>query len=44
MIGYVFTLSDCAISWKASLQSTVTLSTTDAEYITVTEAVKEAFG
>ncbi|GKV22644.1 hypothetical protein SLEP1_g32496 [Rubroshorea leprosula] len=40
--GYVFTLSGCAISWKATLQSTVALSTTEAEYMAITEAVKEA--
>ncbi|XP_071728192.1 secreted RxLR effector protein 161-like [Rutidosis leptorrhynchoides] len=40
--GYVFTLGRCAISWKATLQSTVALSTTEAEYITMTEGVKEA--
>ncbi|GKV28505.1 hypothetical protein SLEP1_g37549 [Rubroshorea leprosula] len=40
--GYVFTLSGCAISWKATLQSTVTLSTTEAEYMAIIEAVKEA--
>ena len=41
LIGYAFTLSGSAISWKATLQSTVDLSTTEAEYMTVTEAVKE---
>ena len=40
--GYVFTLFGTAISWKAMLQSVVALSTTEAEYIAVTEAVKEA--
>ncbi|GKV35094.1 hypothetical protein SLEP1_g43407 [Rubroshorea leprosula] len=40
--GYVFTLLGCAISWKATLQSTVALSTTEAEYMAITEAVKEA--
>ncbi|GKV31442.1 hypothetical protein SLEP1_g40128 [Rubroshorea leprosula] len=39
---YVFTLSGCAISWKATLQSTVALSTTEAEYMAITEVVKEA--
>lgn len=29
LTGYVFTLSGCAISWKAILQSTVALSTTE---------------
>ncbi|GKV29673.1 hypothetical protein SLEP1_g59547 [Rubroshorea leprosula] len=40
--GYVFTLSGCAISWKATLQSIVALSTTEVEYMAITEAVKEA--
>ena len=39
LIGYVFTIRG---SWKATLQSTVTLSTTEAEYMTITEACKEA--
>ena len=41
LTGYAFTLSGSAISWKATLQSTVALSTTEAEYMAVTEAVKE---
>ena len=40
--GYVFTIEGCAISWKATLQSTVALSTTTkAEYMVVTEACRE---
>ncbi|GKV31446.1 hypothetical protein SLEP1_g40131 [Rubroshorea leprosula] len=39
---YVFTLSGCAISWKATLQSTIALSRTEAKYMAITEAVKEA--
>uniref|UniRef100_A0A2N9IN85 Integrase catalytic domain-containing protein n=1 Tax=Fagus sylvatica TaxID=28930 RepID=A0A2N9IN85_FAGSY len=42
LIGYVFTLSGCTISWKVTLQSTIALSTTEAEYMAATEAVKEA--
>ena len=40
LTGYVFTLSDSVI--KATLQSTVALSTTEAEYMVATEVVKEA--
>ncbi|KAG8492435.1 hypothetical protein CXB51_009718 [Gossypium anomalum] len=39
---YVFTIGGCAISWKATLQTTVALSTTEAEYVAITEACKEA--
>ena len=42
LTGYVFTLCGSAISWKATLQSTVALSTTEAEYMAAAEAVKEA--
>ena len=38
---YIFTLFGCAISWRASLQPTVALSTTEAEYMSLTEGVKE---
>ncbi|GJS48325.1 retrovirus-related pol polyprotein from transposon TNT 1-94 [Tanacetum coccineum] len=40
--GYVFTLAKAPISWKSTLQSTTALSTTKAEYMAMTEAVKEA--
>ena len=42
LTGYVFTLSGSAISWKATLQATVALSTTEAEYMAIAEAVNEA--
>ncbi|XP_042056331.1 secreted RxLR effector protein 161-like [Salvia splendens] len=39
--GYIFTLFGAAICWKSSLQNVVALSTTEAEYIALTSAVKE---
>uniref|UniRef100_A0A3Q7I167 Reverse transcriptase Ty1/copia-type domain-containing protein n=1 Tax=Solanum lycopersicum TaxID=4081 RepID=A0A3Q7I167_SOLLC len=39
--GYVFTLGGSVVSWKTTLQPTVTLSTTEAEYMALTEAAKE---
>ncbi|GJS68836.1 retrovirus-related pol polyprotein from transposon TNT 1-94 [Tanacetum coccineum] len=42
MIGYVFTLAKAPISWKSTLQLTIALSTMEAEYMAMTEAVKEA--
>ena len=41
MTAYVFTLGHSVVSWKATLQPTVTLSTTEAEYMALTEAAKE---
>ncbi|XP_070016936.1 secreted RxLR effector protein 161-like [Nicotiana sylvestris] len=40
--GYVFSFVKAPISWKSTLQSTVVLSTTEAEYMAITEVVKEA--
>jgi len=38
----VFTLSQAPVSWHFILHSTVILSTTEAEYIALTEAMKRA--
>jgi len=38
---YVFIVGSCAISWRATLQSVVVLSTTEAEYMAISEACKE---
>ncbi|PSS08126.1 Endonuclease [Actinidia chinensis var. chinensis] len=40
--GYVFTMAGGPVCWRSTLQSTVALSTTEAEYMAVTEAFKEA--
>ena len=40
--GYVYTLASGAISWCSRLQKIVTLSITKVEYISATEASKEA--
>ena len=39
--GCLFTLFQAPISWCFTLQSTVTLSTSEAEYMIMTEAMKE---
>ena len=39
--GYIFTLGGGPISWGSILQWTIALSTTEAEYMAVTETVKE---
>ena len=38
---YIFTLGGTAVSWKSKLQHRVALSTTEAEYIAISEAAKE---
>ncbi|GKA51326.1 hypothetical protein Tco_0744522 [Tanacetum coccineum] len=40
--GYTFLVQGCVVSWKATLQHVVALSTTEAEYMALTKAVKEA--
>lgn len=40
--AYFFTLGGNCISWKSQLQPLVALSTTEAEYVAVTDAFKEA--
>nr|CAD1836511.1 unnamed protein product [Ananas comosus var. bracteatus] len=40
--GYIFSIGGCAVSWKASLQPIVALSTTEAEYIAMTEDSQSA--
>lgn len=40
--GYVFTIASGPVSWRSMLQATSALSTTEAEYMALTEASKEA--
>ncbi|KAK9048691.1 hypothetical protein SSX86_032343 [Deinandra increscens subsp. villosa] len=40
--GYLFQLCGNTVSWRSSLQKIVALSSTEAEYIALTEAIKEA--
>lgn len=42
LTGFVFQVFGCTVSWKASLQHVVSFSTTEAKYIAITKAVKEA--
>jgi len=41
---YIFTLSGCVITWKATLQPNVALSTIEAEYMSLTKGVKQGDG
>jgi len=40
--GYVFSLAGGSICWRSMIQSTVTMSTTEVEYMAAIEAAKEA--
>ena len=40
--GYAFILNGAAISWNSKKQATVALSSTEAEYVALTQAVKES--
>jgi len=42
--GYVFTVVEFVISWKAELQDTVALSMIEAKYMVTVEASNEALG
>ena len=42
--GYAFKFAGNTVSWKSGLQSVVALSTTEAEYMAMNEAAKEAMG
>ena len=40
--GFVFTLSGCTISWRSMKQKTVAISSTEAEYVAMSDATQEA--
>lgn len=40
--GYTFMIKDCVVSWSSKKQSTVALSSTEAEYIALSVAICEA--
>ena len=39
--GYALTLHDCPIIWHSKLQSTICLSTTEAEYVCLSQALRD---
>ena len=41
-MGYVFTLTGGPICWRSMIKPTIAMSTTEAEYMAVVEAAKEA--
>lgn len=40
-MDYVFIIVGCATSWKASLQTTIALSTTEVEHMAIPKVGKE---
>jgi hypothetical protein len=42
LTGYVFTVGDCGVSWRAMLQPVVAQSTTEAEYMAIVKACRES--
>eukprot|EP00957_Ditylum_brightwellii_P087144 6631980-Ditylum_brightwellii.AAC.1 len=40
--GYVIKYSNCPIMWASKLQTEIALNTTEAEYITLSQAMREA--
>jgi hypothetical protein len=41
LTGYVFTVGECAVSWRTYLQPRVALSSAEAEYVVACDASKE---
>ncbi len=41
--GYVISLADCSILWKSKLQTEITLSTMEAEYVPLSTSCKDQF-
>jgi hypothetical protein len=40
-LGYIIAIGGCPILWKSKLQSTITLSTTEAEYTALSQSMRE---